>query len=558
MVMSLFFISSDRDAARRVRDEIQEIYSCGADLYECASAYMAVSSVYRKQNTVKSFGGSLILIVGTIFNKQHFNQDVLDEYSDFDSLAADLKSDEPLFFGHYTAVCLDHAKNRIEIIPDRVGMINIYYTSGPTDKVYISNDLLFVSRLSGRTRLHAQTVREFIMTESNLNHETIFCDIYRMRPGRELVVESRQISDPPVFSYHIPHLSKEEYTDRVLEYFSYLNHFPGRIGIDLSAGYDTRTILALGRTCLGEFVGFSANRDDSIDAEISGIIADRYRIDCRRMTQPDPAAHTPEISLRILHSTSVLRNTDRSWRYHHLFEERFRSCDLSLGGFGGEFLRAKYNRWENLDDFIGEHYSGLQAERIFHFSDYTRIIRHKLQEYPVPDGMNPELLQNWYHAIAKTRVWGSAYIQTASLYGCVLHPLMDWYLMSPVLGFSLSELENAGLQQEIIDRFAPKLKDLPVNRRIGQEKPSVSERAKDFAYNHKLTKNAATIAFDRQKNRREKKNLQSVTFNAPETDGELNFSHILYDCGSTAHYRMRTVLSAYEYVTEQKAPLRYS
>lgn len=72
-------------------------------------------------------------------------------------------------------------------------------------------------------------------------------------------------------------------------------------------------------------------------------------------------------------------------------------------------------------------------------------------------GLNRELLPNWYYAVAKMRIWGSGCIHHALLYGDVVHPLMDWYLMHPIFGFDRTELRDAKLQMRLIELFAPEL-----------------------------------------------------------------------------------------------------
>ena len=79
------------------------------------------------------------------------------------------------------------------------------------------------------------------------------------------------------------------------------------------------------------------------------------------------------------------------------------------------------------------------------------------------------MIQNWYYAAVQMRIWGSGYIQMSNLYGDVVHPFMDWYLMNPIFGFGLDEVKDAKLQQYVIDSFAPELKDVPINCHMGEK-----------------------------------------------------------------------------------------
>lgn len=127
------------------------------------------------------------------------------------------------------------------------------------------------------------------------------------------------------------------------------------------------------------------------------------------------------------HCTCLLRDAKRSVKMPLLFSGKFSGCDLSLGGYGGEIIRAKYNIYPNIKQFTSCFYKTFEAEKICGFKKYGQQISEELNSYYKPENLSPDLIQNWYYATAKTRIGGSAFLQMSSMYGDVIHPFMDWY-----------------------------------------------------------------------------------------------------------------------------------
>ena len=71
---------------------------------------------------------------------------------------------------------------------------------------------------------------------------------------------------------------------------------------------------------------------------------------------------------------------------------------------------------------------------------------------------------NLVYTIDRMRIWGGSWITMSSIYGDILHPFLDWYLINPVFSFPPNQLKNGKYQKKkIIEHFAPSLKSLPIN-----------------------------------------------------------------------------------------------
>ncbi len=548
--MSVFAISTNKKQAEAIKNELENLYEKSADLYTFGEVHLVITAAYKNNYLMKTFNDGSIFILGTLFTSEGFHGQALDCYRDLSALISALKDEKQSFFGHYLVIAVYNKEDKIEIIPDKIGMINTYYSLDKNHDLYVSNDVLLISRQSKNYRICRQSLYEFLLTESNVGNKTIYSNIFRLAPGNELLLEQKQIVEKKIYDYKIEHLSKAEYMKRIEQYFSCFNNYKKKIAVDVSAGYDTRLILTIANKYIKNIEGFSSfnEHDNGVDFEISQIIAQRMNIKLH-FSKCTPTDELQKNFERVLHGTSLLRDANRSVNMPDRLKEKYEIFDLALGGYGGEVIRAKYNKYSDIKDFIKDYYKGNEAEKICGFTNYQFNILEELKKYPVPFGMDQELLQNWYYVIAKMRIWGSGFIQMSSLYGDVVHPFMDWYLLNPIFGFSLQDLKNAKFQELLLHTYAPCLDDVPINRHMG-EKPSLKEKVKKFCLENKCFQNMGTPLYCFLRNIKEFEQYKP-TDSLEKLSSNKEIKKILTKSGKRIRSRAKTVLQAYQYSKEK-------
>lgn len=545
--MALFCITQTEEDAGTVKSDYDSLFPRKSCVYRLGKRlFLTATSGFRDKIAYKMIGKDQIFIFGTIFNEDGFADEILGHINDYTGFMDALKGQRQNYFGHYIVVGFQTEKQRLEIIADRVGCLNVYYACSKEGRICIGNDLYEVGRVSRNTDLDVQAVGEFLMTESNVNERTLFQNVARLGLGKGLFYENDRLSVCDVYEYRIDHLSLEDYMERIDRYFGWIGRYGGEIEVDISGGYDTRLIASLAHKNLSSFIGFSAgNRfDGGIDAELSPIISGLLGIVCHNLDYADIPVMEEQTEL-IWHGTSCLRDSGRSVRLPILFSHRYQSGGLSLGGYGGEIMRAKYNIYPDVRQFVSYYYKGYEAEKICGIRKYQQNVREELGAYPNPQMLSEDMIQNWYYAMAKMRIWGSAFIQMGSLYGDIIHPFMDWFLMGPVFGFPLEELKHGKLQDQIIQRYAPELKNIPYNRHMNEaDNPVKHDRlerilAANWEIRHIFQYIRLKICYAGQARGLKEK----IQFQESVTVDGLDLKRILYRSGACTSSRMMHILN---------------
>lgn len=547
----MYVITTDQAIADQVKRDYEKIYS-EANIFQCADVCV-ITACMEKGGAVRQFGENTVFVFGTIFNTEYFNKELLASYDHFEDFRTDLKGDTQIFFGHYVVILA--SREAVEIIPDRVGLINTYYSQTENDGIVISDDLLEVSRTSGNHELYAQAVYEFLLTESNIAKYTIFKNIFRLGFGKQIVFKNRKMMEQDIYHYVIEKLSTEEYIAKVEKYFACFRHYKGRITADLSAGYDTRTVCAIAHKMLPAFAGFTHARNDDggCDGQTSKIIAEKLHIPFYYVDYNEEREAADADYLEVLRETVVLRDAKRSQSWPILFSKKYDDCELALGGLGGEVFRGKYNTFKRIEDFIAVYYRGTEAEKVCGFEGYSENVQNELKQYRLPSNMNRALFPNWYYAVAKMRIWGSGCIHHALLYGDVVHPMMDWYLLNPVFGFTAEEIQDAKLQMRLIETFAPELAGIPVNGMTTMKHASGSNPFKAYVSQWPKVRAIGTSLRCRRRNRKERTQLAAPPNIPQELMGAFaaETQDILTGKGKSVASRMQTILKAYDYVQRE-------
>ena len=427
--MSLFCITQSKEEAELVRKDYEVIFPGKNSIYMLSDElFVTVTFGFRSKIAYRKMKDDHIFVFGTIFNENGFTNEIIENIDNYSEFMTAVVDSTQKFYGHYTILGFRGEDQSLEIITDRIGCLNVYYSYTRDQKICIGNDVFEVARVSRNTELDVQAVVEFLMTESNVHSRTFFQNVTRLGFGKGLFYEKGRLFERTVYEYQIERLSEYDYRKRIDNYFGYINQYAKEIEVDISGGYDTRLIASISHKKLSLFTGFSNyNRfDGGIDAELSPIISGLLGISCHTFDYKSVSKVSGQQKL-IWHGTSCLRDAERSRLFPIQFLHRYDAGDLSLGGYGGEIMRAKYNIYPDIKQFISYYYKGYEAEKICGLKGYRQNVRKELETYHKPQALPEEMEQNWYYAVAKMRIWGSAFLQMATLYGDIIHPFMDCF-----------------------------------------------------------------------------------------------------------------------------------
>lgn len=447
--MSLFFVTNDVDRINYIKRKVTSITNKQAHVADLVGGYKIVFS--EKQANAFSrttTNGNALFGFGTCFNKKGFHHHAV---SDVNSLADLAECQKQGLYGHYVFVIVENG--RFHVITDKIGLINIFYSrSGKYH--YVSPDLALVSICSGNYRLSEYGVKQFLMKESCVGRLTLFDDIERLMFGCALRIDHNAFEEIAFHEYDSVVLDFHDYADRIRSYFELLNGYAGKITTDLSAGFDTRLIASV---AAGAVEDITANTnpnqfDGGVDEAITPVVAELLNIKLEIIDNSDGCNDYP----RMMHLVSIGRDIFRSRYWPERLERKYKLFDLSLGGYGGETIRAKYNRL-GIESF----HANDEGRVMFEDGDYGDVIKDQLSLYPRFN--TQDQYTNYLYTVDRMRIWGGAQVYLNSHYGETLHPFMDWYLIGPVLSCDTKDLYNANLQERLIRYFAPGLSEIPVN-----------------------------------------------------------------------------------------------
>ncbi|MFC7041682.1 hypothetical protein [Halonotius sp. GCM10025705] len=407
------------------------------------------SLIYNNQKAVYSqFDDAEVWGFGTFFNENGFHTKALESIRNVDDLIRLLRDK---LRGHYVFVI--NSGEDIQIITDKLGLINVFYSNA--NGVYISTDPVLVSICSSNVALAEQEAKEFILNEATVGNKTIFTGTERLGFGQGITVKNGDLTTDPIHTYSIEEISFEKHIERISNYFEQISEYQGPIAADISAGFDTRTVAAVGHATINNLAGnTNPNPNDrGADETISPKIASKLSIPLSTIKVGDRYQEDQQI---MIHGTTLGRDVARSSRLPKRMEKKYQEFDLILGGYGGETLRAKYN-----GKSISDYYNADRSKELFSDSSYRKQLLSKISSYP--DINTNKQKMNLIYTIDRMRIWGGSWITMSSIYGDVLHPFMDWYLINPVFSRSPKDLKNGVYQEKIIEHFAPQLSGVPIN-----------------------------------------------------------------------------------------------
>lgn len=289
-----------------------------------------------------------IACIGTLMYRGRTGREALAALNDEPDLEAALAD----CLGYF--VLLEVTSARLRILRDATGSTEIYHDTA--SRVF-STSFLAVAKTVPDRRVNAHGVYEYVFYGVNLGTDTPFSAIRRLdlremisSAGRGIEVRARDLAIVP------PEVPLDEATACTVmldllkaELSAALQAFNGQVTQALSAGYDTRLLLATFRS-----IGFTPRlfvygSDSDEDVVIAKLIARGENIPLDHINKgtsaPDPTPENlPETVARALleydglvHHGVIWTGTEREAR-----AERHAGGALNVHGGGGEVLRKMY------------------------------------------------------------------------------------------------------------------------------------------------------------------------------------------------------------------------
>lgn len=445
--MSLFFISKNININSDIQSEVsQYIKNIEADLIN-----VNYQIIFSKDDVCKKqIENGYVWGFGVFFNENGFYETALKDVITFRDLAVTVSD----LFGHFVFVV--EFEGNIYIITDKVGMINVFYTENDAG-IYVSSSLPCIGLSQKEITLNTQSVKEFIFTESSIGEDTVLQGVKRLTLGKSIKIIGNRLEVKDFHNYEFEKLELSEYIERIEKYFRLLNKFDGTVSTDLSGGFDTRLVASISHKFVDPLeANTNTNRfDGGVDDHLSKIIANKLKLSLLKINNGDEIPVPKSLNFFFNFGRDFIRS--RNWI--NRLEKKYDAVDLSLGGYGGEVLRAKYNSMDP-----SEYYKFEDAIRVFGEGNYEINISKKLSGLYDSFCVDSAQYMNFIYAVDRMRIWGGVQVYLNFLFGKTLHPFMDWHLMGPVFSFPIDDLKEASLQKHLILHFAPQLTGIPVNK----------------------------------------------------------------------------------------------
>ncbi|WMN48319.1 hypothetical protein NI392_09155 [Vibrio alginolyticus] len=443
------------------------------------NCYIATSKAYREHDlNIYNYNGIATVAIGTFFTRESFDKNEIAAELYGDVLT---ESDLDKLYGHFTIIQVHNDK--IHVMNDKVGMMNVYFSEESSSYCF-GNDLIVVTVNGDSTELSTLGVMQFCLNESTQSGNTIFNGVKRLKLGNGLYIKRGTISEVKFHHYMEEVFDFPAYLDSVAEYFNLIGNYKKKIAVELSAGFDTR-LIASASSGRFPFIGISNQNkfDNGVDEKIAKEIALKLNVGFNLVKRPNESENNKN---ELLHLLSVGRDINRSRDWISICKGKYAFSNLIIGGYGGESLRFKYNKYGSLKSFVSNFYKSKLIRNRSERHLYNKQCSEDLNKSVlVKLGGESYSISNLIYTLDRMRIWGGE--GTAAMYhfGDRLHPFMDWKLIGPILSLNLNTNEGEKLQAKIINSHCSSLMNIPINPKsvdVDGTKSNIFKRAISSIY----------------------------------------------------------------------------
>jgi hypothetical protein len=349
-------------------------------------------------------------------------------------------------------------KEHTTLTTESSGYFQLYYYS-QADTLYISDSVLGLLPEIETPTLNKQNCLEYINMSTVLGNETIFYEIKKFCP--HAIYDLDTLTHSKLQSFQSTNEAGLQALEKRLKiYFEALKKLNQTIYVDLSGGYDTRTVLS----CLIHFgVPYElVTNNRSVEVSSDVIIAKKIaeRLNKRLIVVDIEPAEIDYGSIAPLIQTDIVRGIDIAFRLNHEIENKAQLKGIKIGGWGAEMIRNQYATNKSFEQIIaGFAYKKLNFKSASEESDYLKNIALKLEEELAFWNINSQSPQfsKLLHYQVKARHWAGTMLTMRNRHTATLFPFYH-----PDISFVCNSFENNNqIQTELIKKFAPILNGIP-------------------------------------------------------------------------------------------------
>lgn len=307
--MARFWITPDEDKAAQAGNVCS---SAGLEEYDRIPSESIHGATYRKrrlsnQNLVSQPDGAFAASTGTLIYDGAVGKEAL--LSVFEDFTGDVTEIQEKALGHYSL--LISTGDRLYVFCDPEQSYDVYYSSTSTDGYVVGSHLSVLGACLEDLTVDAFSLYERILQKSDINGTTLYEETEKLLGHEHLVIEldsaevTLQEHSLPPTPLDLSQLPIEEavatYARHVSDIFQSITEaFPESVGLQLTGGLDSRTILAALLSIEHHPRTFTGVADDQIttadprDMEVVNLLADRFDLETNRLDWDADHLETPD------------------------------------------------------------------------------------------------------------------------------------------------------------------------------------------------------------------------------------------------------------------------
>ncbi|MDF9745869.1 hypothetical protein [Natrinema salsiterrestre] len=399
--------------------------------------------------------------------------------ADLYQTAGDLSDHDEELFGHYALIENDGGSVRVRVDP--LGTYSVYYHATDSE-FFVSNSLDLIARCTDNISVDRNGLLENMLFLTNLSNMTPFEDVYKLDGATVLSLEDTLSTEnvgvrSQTISYDSFDDAVEKYAARINEVMSDVAKSNCNIGLTLTGGSDSRTLLA------GLFAndvrptvmcgrGHTPFDASDRDLEINMMIADKYSLDQYSINwNHDPLSVDDE---------SREENFQR-YGFHYtyrggsanVFEELEGGIspypDVMMLGYGTQFTnsnpwnkfdeQSEYNIQALIDDLANFDLSVVDNEE--GFREYLADAILSRNDINVGETMTGSELLNTHY---KLRNYSPGrFVTFLNEFTYLFSPLLTLHLQEPLYNFPSEFRSEQRFQLEVISYLQDELLDIPLH-----------------------------------------------------------------------------------------------
>lgn len=412
-----------------------------------------INHIYKKNE-------DYVIGVGTFFYKGKYGYEALRLiYNDY-NIKIDNKYNsfrDEIFnkiLGHFNLII--YIDGILKIVTDKTGTYHSFKLEN-NDKKYFSTSILALTKLTKKLSLSKQESLEFINREATLCGDTIFKEISYIDFGNVLNLKKDKLIYKNYFKeFEVDNVSIDYIYENIINQISFLKDIDLNISVELSAGYDSRTVAAIFKKLrIPHEFNTNHNSTDGLDHKIAVRIA---RNEGKKISIIQKRMKEFKYKNLVNKNFNILETSRDIFRsaYSPVFlKEKSSLAHLIVGGYGGELYRdSKYKGVNDIYDIINNSYTSFSFKSEKEKIKYQNKLIEKFKNHQQINikNFNDEQIARIYYFI-KMMYWGGSRISAFNQYTYRFHPLLDYNLIYPLFYISKEEKKYGKLQMKIIELF---------------------------------------------------------------------------------------------------------